>query len=230
MGKNTYSKEQLDWLRDNAGRLPLRELANHVGRKPRTLAASLLRFKIDYLKTTLAQENSQLQKQNKRKCSGCKNVLELSIANFSLRKSRAIGSTPRLLFNSLCHECRKNYHKNYNQRQNSQRAYDLPSWIDYRLLIAQREAKNRAYKSVLITRADILDIYEKQAGTCYYSKLPMLIILNHPESLSIDRIDSSKPYTKDNVVLCCSAINRMKNKYQQGDFIKWCKLVAQSHP
>ena len=229
MSRNTYTKEQIDWLRDNASKLSLPELANHVGRTPTTLSASLRRFKIDYLKATLAATNSQLQKENKRKCSGCKNVLELSIANFSLRKSRAKGSVPRLLFSSLCHDCRKTYHQGYHQDQNAKKTFNLDSWIDYRLSIAQQEAKNRPHKAVLLTKQDVIDIHTAQAGNCYYSKLPMVIVLNHPESLSIDRIDSSKAYTKDNVVLCCSAVNRMKNKYSHQEFVKWCKLIAQNH-
>jgi hypothetical protein len=35
----------------------------------------------------------------------------------------------------------------------------------------------------------------------------------NPFQVSIDRIESSKGYTKNNTVLCCQSINYMKNDY-----------------
>lgn len=55
-------------------------------------------------------------------------------------------------------------------------------------------------------------LYEEQGGLCAVSGLKMTwmkgkIILT---SMSIDRIDSSKGYTRDNVRLICHGGNRMK--------------------
>lgn len=43
---------------------------------------------------------------------------------------------------------------------------------------------------------------------------------------SIDRIDSKKGYTKDNIQLVHKDINIMKNQYEQDHFIEMCKAVA----
>lgn len=44
-------------------------------------------------------------------------------------------------------------------------------------------------------------------------------------NVSIDRIDSNKGYTKDNVQLVCSAINFMKSNLSLNDFIMYCESV-----
>ena len=45
---------------------------------------------------------------------------------------------------------------------------------------------------------------------------------------SLDRIDSNKPYMKDNIQWVHKDINRMKNKFNEQYFIDMCKLVTQS--
>lgn len=42
----------------------------------------------------------------------------------------------------------------------------------------------------------------------------------------IDRIDSNKGYTLDNIVPCCKICNRAKNTMPQEDFIAWAKRIA----
>jgi hypothetical protein len=46
------------------------------------------------------------------------------------------------------------------------------------------------------------------------------------QSASLDRIDSSKGYTKDNVQWVHKKINLMKNTLNQNEFIAYCKQVA----
>jgi hypothetical protein len=43
---------------------------------------------------------------------------------------------------------------------------------------------------------------------------------------SLDRIDSSKGYTKDNIQWVHTMVNMSKNKYDNNKFIEMCKLVA----
>ena len=45
-------------------------------------------------------------------------------------------------------------------------------------------------------------------------------------NISIDRIDSSKGYTKDNIQLVCASLNNMKMDLKNKHFIQLCKLVA----
>ena len=46
---------------------------------------------------------------------------------------------------------------------------------------------------------------------------------------SLDRIDSNKPYCKNNIQWVHKQINLMKHAADQNEFIKFCKLVAEKN-
>ena len=91
--------------------------------------------------------------------------------------------------------------------------------IRYRWL----QAKNRAARKDLefsITESDILSLYDKQNGLCAYTGLQLSLDCSEfdLQSASIDRVDSSKGYILDNVVLCCVVVNTMKNDLSTDQF------------
>ena len=49
---------------------------------------------------------------------------------------------------------------------------------------------------------------------------------NDNVKIGIDRVDSSKGYTIDNVVPCCSKCNWMKGVLSKEDFINQCKKIS----
>ena len=104
---------------------------------------------------------------------------------------------------------------------------DVKSMIKKRV----RDMKDNAKKSknpkiVEINEDDILEIYKTQKGFCNVSGEHLKCVVGDENSLSIDRIDSSKGYTKDNVQLVTVIINRCKNDYSMKDFVDTCKLVV----
>ena len=66
-------------------------------------------------------------------------------------------------------------------------------------------------------------LWNDQQGLCYYTNQKMLKDLrntdNNNDSISLDRIDSSKGYIEGNVVLCRWIINRMKNDIPHDTFL-----------
>lgn len=46
---------------------------------------------------------------------------------------------------------------------------------------------------------------------------------------SLDRIDSSKPYTLDNIQWVHKHINNMKQSLSDNEFVEWCRRVVQCH-
>jgi hypothetical protein len=85
------------------------------------------------------------------------------------------------------------------------------------------EAKRRNLpidKYFLITPEDIMDIYDTQGGRCYWSGIKMSpnVISKFPSKPSLDRLDRFRGYTKDNVVLCCLAINIGRNSSSKSIF------------
>ncbi|MDO8610966.1 MAG: hypothetical protein Q7R95_10580 [bacterium] len=82
-----------------------------------------------------------------------------------------------------------------------------------------------------LTREFLLEIYNKQNGKCFYSGIEMeldhkkLKMNDNPYLLSIDRIDSDKGYTQDNIVLCCLFCNTMKSTFSVKEFFRLCKII-----
>jgi hypothetical protein len=95
--------------------------------------------------------------------------------------------------------------------------------------------KNLCTKARLRTKefnlidADLLDLWGKQDGRCAYTKLPLLATANQFNTVSLDRVDSSKGYVVGNIQLVCSAINKMKQEYTEEMFLLFCLLVTQNN-
>lgn len=70
------------------------------------------------------------------------------------------------------------------------------------------------------------------AKNCYYTGIPLELpksgqVFQAPNALTIDRIDSSKPYEAGNVVACCNAFNSMKGQAEAAG-IEGLKVVAKA--
>jgi len=71
----------------------------------------------------------------------------------------------------------------------------------------------------------ILELLEKQDNKCVLSGRVMVPKINDKNKLSIDRIDSDKGYTKDNIQLVCWMVNQAKSNFSDDEFIEMCKNV-----
>lgn len=95
-------------------------------------------------------------------------------------------------------------------------------------------AKDREIE-VLITIKDAWDKFLKQDKKCSLTGLDIFLSKTFssdrkshllPTTASLDRIDSSKPYTIDNIQWVHKTIQGMKMNMSQSDFISFCKHVA----
>lgn len=80
-----------------------------------------------------------------------------------------------------------------------------------------------------ITVDDIADLYEEQGGQCALTGWDIVFPeIGHPQltTASIDRIDSSFGYLKENIQLVDKRVNMMKQAYTQEEFVLVCKAVA----
>lgn len=97
----------------------------------------------------------------------------------------------------------------------------------------------KRYSDTDITLSYLKLLWDKQGGRCAISNLEMTIppntnrpvkhIIHRPFIASIDRIDSSKQYTKDNIQWVCLIANYAKNEFNESDVILFCKSVALYH-
>lgn len=78
-----------------------------------------------------------------------------------------------------------------------------------------------------ITLDIILDKILEQKGRCYYSGIPLVFKRKSDWMMSLERLDNSKGYTKENTVLVCAEFNstdQSKNsKNDTGSSSKWTK-------
>lgn len=97
----------------------------------------------------------------------------------------------------------------------------------HRINIIFNASKGNAKKRGLehtITIDYLEKLFRQQKGLCFYTNKPMLKdtrdVINSNDSVSIDRIDSSKGYVEGNIVLCRWIINRMKNEVSHSIFLE----------
>lgn len=80
-----------------------------------------------------------------------------------------------------------------------------------------------------INKEYINDIYQKQNGKCALSGLPININFGNQavgSTASLDRIDNTKGYIKDNIQFLHVDVNYMKSIYSQEYIIHLCHLIS----
>jgi hypothetical protein len=89
--------------------------------------------------------------------------------------------------------------------------------------------KNRAFNKGLecsVTKEYLWDLYIKQNRKCNLTGLDIEFKKKKsPQTASLDRIDSSKGYTENNVQWVHKDINIIKQDYSLSEFLNYCKLV-----
>jgi hypothetical protein len=71
--------------------------------------------------------------------------------------------------------------------------------------------KNKPKRIVAISNLDLRRQFEAQRGLCYWFDVPLnpmdVFVAGNPLSPSVDRLDNSKGYEPDNIVICCRMAN-----------------------
>lgn len=96
-----------------------------------------------------------------------------------------------------------------------------------------RRIKYRS-KEVDLSLEDMLEVWNKQNGICIYSKVKLEKCnnrnVNNPiYSISLDRIDSSKGYIKDNIQFISIAMNHMKNNMTHEQTLELVEILKNNN-
>lgn len=139
---------------------------------------------------------------------------------------------------------REYYHKNKHKkvvtkeqrerRRAASKARRLAAQYDPRLFVAYlfESCKRGALDRNIpfhITKEDVTRMCIESNGKCALSGLPLSSEYNNPMKASIDRIDSSKGYTVENVQLVGSMVNKAKNDLTTELFVILCKGVVDTN-
>lgn len=86
-----------------------------------------------------------------------------------------------------------------------------------------------------LSLADLEAQWNKQNGVCPYSGYQLILrkqnkvsVGDIPEKASLDRIDSSKGYTKDNIEWVCVMAQNAKNTFTPSQLVKFCFDVTKN--
>lgn len=99
-------------------------------------------------------------------------------------------------------------------------------------MISQRlaDSKTRANKKGIdhnIDHAFIKQLLMQSGNRCPITKQKFVFESKHPFNFSVDRIDSNKGYTRDNVWIVSTWANRAKSDLSFDDFVNACKMVVE---
>jgi len=121
----------------------------------------------------------------------------------------------------MCHEC-----KNKIISEKNWKGYEEISGDVWWRLVSSAKKRNLEFN---ISMQDIWELYLKQNRKCALSGVDIQFARARHKSeitASLDRIDSSKGYTIDNIQWIHKDLNRMKLDTSVELFVKWCKLVT----
>lgn len=71
-----------------------------------------------------------------------------------------------------------------------------------------------------------LEQLESMPLVCYYTGTTLVLESNERNTVSLDRLDSSKGYTITNVVYCCAFVNLMKHESSYEQFVDACAIIS----
>ena len=130
----------------------------------------------------------------------------------------------------LCRECKDCQRKRYYEQRNKLFEDDNVA-LRYKLQQALKGTRRRSKEKNIyndLTLDYLMYLWEKQSGKCALTGMQMTYKFYEGRvntNLSVDRIDSTKGYSKDNVQLVCMAANQMKNDLPMTEFIEMCEAV-----
>lgn len=163
------------------------------------------------------------KKEGTKTCMECEQ--ELDVKEFSANKSVSDG------LQSYCKNCK------FGQMQKCMSEFD--SFINKIYLDIVHNAKQRAKTiTVEITVDDLKELYKKQNGKCAYTGKQLTSIryavrdnqhIMNKHNVSVDRIDSTKNYTNDNIHMVCAIVNRMKTDLTEDEFLSLCNDIVNAN-
>jgi len=169
-----------------------------------------------------------LIKKGLRRCYVCKRILPLTHEYFGYDKKNGANHER---FKYICRECIKKKRKEYYLKnkekikkyrlENIEKIRKRRKELYYTPKGRYREIKNDAKRRGIewnLTFEQFMQFWQKP---CYYCGVEI-------KTIGLDRIDSGKGYTIDNIVSCCHYCNTLKNNMSQKEFIDKCKKIAQN--
>ena len=139
------------------------------------------------------------------------------------------GSSIRNNRRSICNECNSKRQRYHDLSLSDDKKLD--KCLRFRFLGARSRALNSNIE-FNITFEYIKELWNEQKGICALSNVPMTYLLREgrtPTNVSIDKIDRTKGYIKDNIQLVCMACNQIKSDLTEEEMYNFCKKIVKTY-
>lgn len=159
-----------------------------------------------------------------KRCSKCR--ITKTLSEFNKTKTNKDG------LSYLCKECnrettkayRQRNHKRYYENQKAKRAEE--SVFISQTLYSLKTRSGKKGLEVTVTREFLLKLLQASEYKCSVTGLNMNLETHprkkaNPFKASLDRKDSTKGYTEDNVQWVCWSVNQMKSDKTEEEFKFW---------
>jgi hypothetical protein len=200
-------EKQLLILVGNDPKMGYKEIQKHFNLSYYTIAKFKHKHHLNSRVSRHVTKQSLLAENGRRQCAICKNILPIT-EKFNAKRRTCIDCQRE--------SARNHYYKIYNS---------LEALLIHRLKKAQKRIKGKLKILCSLTLEDLHEKYKLQKGLCFYTKEPLKLCANENFTLSLDRLDPAQGYIKENVVLCGSIINYMKQDLSFEKFLEYCRLV-----
>ena len=169
----------------------------------------------------------------RKTCAKCK--CELSFGMFNKRNNETLDCYCKSCRPVIAHNWRMNNLDTVKQREKLYK-YNNKSKIQQhqkeynKRWIARIKSRFSRWKRSAYQRNIPFDLTLEQLESmplvCYYTGDALVLKSNERNTVSLDRLDSSKGYTITNVVYCCAFVNLMKHESSYEQFVDVCKIIA----
>lgn len=131
----------------------------------------------------------------------------------------------------IVNQIKEENRSNYDISKHCSNQHDEYSDFRYYLKLIKLHKEN-----IGITLDVLKDLWDKQNGICPYTKVKLKPQTHMTYALykyndwylyaSVDRIDSSKPYSIDNIEFVSVGINYLKNRFKKSEVIEFLNIIS----
>lgn len=171
-----------------------------------TCETEILREFKDAYKKHVCPRHRTRSGQDEKRCNRCKTWKPL-LKDFFKNSASPDGHTQK---------CKPCFSKDSVKARSKACKENIEAWIRRGCSARKARASSRAIPHSL-TPEFLIELWKKQEGRCFYTKVPLEFGKPSLRSASLDRVDSALGYTADNVVWSSKAMNHMKNVASRED-------------
>lgn len=161
-----------------------------------------------------------------RTCSRCSKTYPFDQFPKMYKSKAEIEANPKSQYyrRNYCMDCYRKQYNGYNRRPSNR--------LRHMIFDSRKKASRKGWQFDLDIEF-LLELFEKQSGKCGVTGYDMHLHSSEDPThkryvASLDRIDSSGGYTRDNVQFVCAQANYMKHTLPSDELVVWCKAIIEN--